>query len=108
MADKEQRIMEELQKCRENIQRTKELIGYHRDILKKQEKKADELAARLDKVKMNSLFHLIHEGGYDIDSLRQAVSAGQLTVNPEKPQPETPAKTDQIAAVAATSRKEDV
>lgn len=39
MADKEQRIMEELQKCRENIQRTKELIGYHRDILKKQEKR---------------------------------------------------------------------
>lgn len=108
MADKEQRIMEELQKCRENIQRTKELIGYHRDILKKQEKKADELAARLDKVKMNSLFHLIHEGGYDIDSLRQAVSAGQLTVNPEKPQPETPEKPEQSAAVAATSRKEDV
>lgn len=79
MTDKEQKIAEELQKCRENIRRTKELIAYHRDILKKQERKADELSARLDKEKMKSLFSLIHESGYDIDVLRQAVSAGQVT-----------------------------
>lgn len=56
---------------------------------------------------MNSLFHLIYEGGYDIDSLRQAVSAGQLTVNLEIPESETPAKANQSATVVTTNRKED-
>ena len=107
MADREQRIVAELQKCWENIQRTKELIGYHRDMLKKQEKKEDEIIARLDKEKMKSLLDMIHKGGLDIDNLRQAVSAGQLAVIPESSHPETHEKTNQTAAVAATNRKEN-
>ena len=77
MANKEQKLTDELQKCRENIQRTKDLIAYHRDILRKQERKADEIAAKLDKEKMKSLLGMIHDGGLDIDSLRNAVSSGQ-------------------------------
>lgn len=83
MANKEQKLTDELQKCRENIQRTKDLIAYHRDILRKQERKADEIAAKLDKEKMKSLLGMIHDGGLDIDSLRNAVSSGQLSANAE-------------------------
>ena len=83
MADKEKKLTEELQKCRDNIQRTKDLIAYHRDILRKQERKADEIAAKLDKEKMKSLLGMIHDGGLDIDSLRNAVSSGQISANAE-------------------------
>lgn len=85
MADKEKKLTKELQKCRENIQRTKELIAYHRDILRKQERKADELSAKLDKEKMKSLLGMIHQGGLNIDNLRQAVSSGSLTGLPANP-----------------------
>ena len=107
MATKEQKLTEELQKCKENIQRTKELIAYHRDILKKQERKADELSARLDKEKMKSLLGMIHEGGLDIDCLRQAVSTGQLTGIPETPKPAAEEKTDKTAAAVTTEKEED-
>ena len=103
MANKEQKLTDELQKCRENIQRTKDLIAYHRDILRKQERKADEIAAKLDKEKMKSLLGMIHDGGLDIDSLRNAVSSGQLSANAE-----TDKTTKRIpAADSAAAVKED-
>lgn len=109
MANKEQKLTEELQKCRENIQRTKELISYHRDILKKQERKADELSTRLDKEKMRSLLDMIHEGGLDIDCLRQAVSTGQISgaVDTPKSVTTTPSTNTMTAAAATTKKEED-
>ena len=108
MANKEQKLTEELQKCRENIQRTKELIAYHRDILKKQERKAEELSAKLDKEKMKSLLGMIHEGGLDIDCLRQAVSTGQISGAVDTPKPITPTpSTNTMTAAAVTTKKEE-
>lgn len=77
--DKEQRIKDEIKKCQHCIDRSKRLIEKHKTILKKQEKRQAELNAQLDHEKMNSLLHLIHQGGYDIDSIRTAVSSGSLT-----------------------------
>lgn len=107
MANKEQKLTEELQKCMENIQRTKELIAYHRDILKKQERKADELSAKLDKEKMKSLLGMIHEGGLDIDCLRQAVSNGQLTGADTTKSTMAAPTTNTTTAAAVTTKKEE-
>lgn len=85
MENKEKQLNEELQRCRENIIRTKELIVYHRGVLKKQEKKEADLLSKLDEVKMNSLYSLIHKSGYDIDSLRQAVTSGNFESIAPKP-----------------------
>lgn len=93
MANKEKRLNEELLRCRENISRTKELIAYHREILKKQEKKEAYLLAKLDEVKMNSLYTLIHQSGYDIDSLRQAVTSGNFGAIALKPAAEPEIQT---------------
>ena len=80
MADKnkEKRLLEEIHKCRECIDKTRKYIEHHRTTLKNQEKRLDELTSKLDKEKMNSLMNLIHQGGYDIDKVREAVSSGQL------------------------------
>lgn len=94
MTDKEQKLHEELQKCRMNIQRTKELIAFHRDILRKQERKADELKSKLDAEKMKSLYSALHASGVDIDSLRQAVENGQITDKAAKPETAVQPATD--------------
>ena len=49
-----------------------------------------ELSAKLDKEKMKSLLGMIHEGGLDIDCLRQAVSTGQISGAVDTPKPVTP------------------
>ena len=85
MTNREQKLNEELLKCRDNIKRTKELIAYHKDILRKQERKAAEISAKLDKEKMKSLLGMIHKDGLDIDNLRQAVSNGKFSVPPAEP-----------------------
>lgn len=112
MADREKRLNEELQRCRENISRTKELIAYHRETLKKQEKKEADILAKLDEVKMNSLCSLIHQSGYDIDSLRQAVTSGNFEAIASKPAAEletqiqtTIPKTAESNSAADTERK---
>lgn len=79
MEDKEQRLIEELKKCRSSIERSKHLIEKHKEILKKQEKRAAEIEAKLDREKMNSLYDLIHKGGYDIDHIRDVVSSGHIS-----------------------------
>lgn len=79
MTNREQKLHEELLKCRANIQRTKELIAFHRDVLRRQERKADEITAKLNAEKMKSLYTALNASGVDIDTLRQAVENGQLT-----------------------------
>ncbi len=79
MTNREQKLHEELLKSRANIQRTKELIAFHRDVLRRQERKADEITAKLNAEKMKSLYTALNASGVDIDTLRQAVENGQLT-----------------------------
>lgn len=78
MTNREQKLHEELIKCRANIQRTKELIAFHRDVLRRQERKADEITAKLNAEKMKSLYTALNANGVDIDTLRQAVENGQI------------------------------
>ena len=85
MTNREQKLHEELLKCRANIQRTKELIAFHRDVLRRQERKADEINAKLNAEKMKSLYTALNASGVDIDTLRQAVENGQLTDKTAEP-----------------------
>jgi hypothetical protein len=78
MKDREKRYTNDLERCRANIDKTKGLIDYHRDMLKKLEKKETCLISKLDKVKMAALCDVINKGGYDIDSLRNAVATGDF------------------------------
>ncbi len=78
--DKEKRYSDNLQKCRDSINKTRELIAYHKEMLKKLEQKEVSILANLNNVKMSALFDMINQNGYDIDALRQAVSLGDFSV----------------------------
>lgn len=78
MKNKEKCYADELRRCRENIAKTKKLIEYHKDMLKKMERKEAEVQAKLDGVKLLDLRELISKGGYDIDTLREAMKSGNL------------------------------
>lgn len=93
MTNREQKLHEELLKCRANIQRTKELIVFHRDVLRRQERKADEITAKLNAEKMKSLYTALNASGMDIDTLRKAVENGQLTDKTAEPADAEPAAT---------------
>lgn len=93
MINKEKKLNEELQKCRANIQRTRNLIAYHKEILRQQERKADDISAKLDAEKMKSLYTALNANGVDIDSLRQAVANGQITDKTTRPADAKPAET---------------
>ncbi len=77
--DREQKIKGELERCLANIEKTKDLIEYHKNMLKTYESKAGELRAKLDEVKMSSLCDMINKQGYDIDKLRDAVRQGDFS-----------------------------
>ena len=79
MKNKEKSYAEELRRCRENIAKTKKLIEYHKDMLKKMERKEAEVQAKLDGAKLLDLRELISKGGYDIDTLREAMKAGDFS-----------------------------
>lgn len=79
MKNREKSYAEELRRCRENIAKTKKLIEYHKDMLKKMERKEAEVQAKLDGVKLLDLRELISKGGYDIDTLREAMKAGDFS-----------------------------
>ena len=79
MLDRETKYTKELAKCRENIKRTKNLIDYHKNMLKAFESKESELMSKLERVKMFSLCDIINKGGYDIDALREAVKIGDFS-----------------------------
>lgn len=78
MKNREKSYADELRRCRENIAKTKKLIEYHKDMLKKMERKEAEVQAKLDGAKLLDLRELISKGGYDIDTLREAMKSGNL------------------------------
>lgn len=86
--------MNELERCLANIEKTKDLIEYHKNMLKTYESKANELRAKLDEVKMSSLCDMINKQGYDIDKLREAVRQGDFSqIVPLNPLPDTATTT---------------
>lgn len=107
MDNKEQRIKDEIQKCQHCIDRSKRLIDKHKTILKKQEKRQAELKAQLDHVKMNYLLNMIHQGGYDIDSIRTAVSSGTITEVTEKPEESADTVTSESTQTAVHNTTAD-
>lgn len=78
MIDREKKISEELAGCRKSIGRTKNLIEYHKTILKNLESKEKALSERLEKEKFSSFYRLLSEQGYDIDALKNAALNGEL------------------------------
>ena len=79
MNNKEKTYSEELQRCRDNIANTKRLIEYHKDMLKKMERKEAEILAKLNDIKLLDLRELMSKGGYNIDDLREAIKAGTFS-----------------------------
>lgn len=79
MKNREKSYADELRRCNENIAKTKKLIEYHKDMLKKMERKAADVRAKLDGAKLLDLRELISKGGYDIDTLREAMKAGDFS-----------------------------
>ena len=98
MIDREKKISEELEGCRKSIGRTKNLIEYHRTILKSLENKEKALSERLEKEKFSSFYRLLSEQGYDIDALKNAALNGELekilTVKTEENAGEITAEND--------------
>lgn len=78
MIDREKKVAEELEGCRKSIGRTKNLIEYHKTILKNLESKEKALSERLEKEKFSSFYRLLSEQGYDIDALKNAAMNGEL------------------------------
>ncbi|MCH5209063.1 MAG: hypothetical protein J1F04_09265 [Oscillospiraceae bacterium] len=79
MNNKEKTYSEELQRCRDNIANTKRLIEYHKDMLKKMERKEAEILAKLNDIKLLDLRELMSKDGYNIDDLREAIKAGNFS-----------------------------
>jgi len=79
MNNREKSYADELRRCKENIAKTKKLIEYHKNMLKKMERKEAAAKAKLDGVKLRDLRELISKGCYDIDSLREAMKAGDFS-----------------------------
>lgn len=75
---KEVKCSSDLEQCRKGIEREKELISFHKDLLKKLEKKHTLIQTKLEKLKMASFMEMINQHGYDIDNLRKAVSDGDF------------------------------
>lgn len=98
MIDREKKTTEELDGCRKSIGRTKNLIEYHRTILKSLESKEKALSERLEKEKFSSFYRLLSEQGYDIDALKNAALNGELekilTVKTEENAGEITAEND--------------
>lgn len=98
MIDREKKISEELESCRKSIGRTKNLIEYHKTILKNLESKEKALSERLEKEKFSSFYRLLSEQGYDIDALKNAALNGELekilTVKAEENAGEITAEND--------------
>jgi hypothetical protein len=90
MINKEKKYTDDLDSCKKSIVKTKNLIAYHKDMLKKLEKKETVISEKLQKVKVNSLFDMLHKGGYDIDIIRSAVNNGDFSgVTAKKTEPVT-------------------
>lgn len=101
MTDKEKRCQEEIQRCRTSIEREKQIIESHKEMLKNSEKRETELLAKLEALKLQDLKSLISKRGYNIDDLREAMIAGDLSsVVPQNPA-EKNAERSEISAPTA-------
>ena len=78
MIDREKKYSEDLKGCRKSIKRTKELIEYHKGMLKSLEIKEKTLSAKLEKEKISLFYKLLSEKGYNIDALKTAVESGDF------------------------------
>lgn len=78
MIDREKKYKEELDLCRKNIQRTKRLIEYHKNILRSLESKEKVLSDKLEKENISMFYKLLSKNGYDIDALKTAFENGEL------------------------------
>lgn len=77
--------MDEIQRCRTNIEREKQFVETHRELLKAAEKKEAELLTKLEAIKLEDLKSLISKRGYNIDDLREAMVVGDFSgVIPQK------------------------
>lgn len=76
--DREKKISDELAACRKSISRTRNLIDYHKAILKNLESKERALSERLEKEKFSSFYKLLSKQGYDIDALKNAAFNGEF------------------------------
>lgn len=95
MNNKEKTYSEELQRCRDNIANTKRLIEYHKDMLKKMERKEAEILAKLNDIKLLDLRELMSKGGYNIDDLREAIKVGNFSgIIPQNIDPPTENASD--------------
>lgn len=117
MKNREKSYADELRRCNENIAKTKKLIEYHKDMLKKMERKAADVRAKLDGAKLLDLRELISKGGYDIDTLREAMKAGDfsevVTQNLAEPAEKIPQSKEIIGTSADvkksnSKRKDDI
>ena len=108
MNNKEKTYSEELQRCRDNIANTKRLIEYHKDMLKKMERKEAEILAKLNDIKLLDLRELMSKGGYNIDDLREAIRAGNFSrIVPQNTDPPAENASDkQIKAESSADENE--
>lgn len=77
-------------------------------MLKKMERKAADVRAKLDGAKLLDLRELISKGGYDIDALREAMKAGDfsevVTQNLAEPAENIP-QSEEIIGTSADVKK---
>lgn len=78
MVDREKKYSENLAGCRKSIQRTKDLIEYHKKMLKSLEGKEKELIEKLEREKFSGFYKLLNQKGYDIDAFKSAVESGDF------------------------------
>lgn len=101
MTDREAHCCEELERCRANIVKTKGKIEFHKDMLKKLEHKEMELLERLGALKLQDLHSIISTRGYNIDDLREAMIAGDLSgIIPQNPVEKSDRQTETPVPIA--------
>lgn len=106
MTDKEKRCLDEIQRCRTNIEREKQFVETHRELLKAAEKKEAELLTKLEAIKLEDLKSLISKRGYNIDDLREAMVVGDFSgVIPQKIEK---GETDVPTEVSSSQQDDDI
>lgn len=74
MIDREKKYKEELDLCRKNIQRTKRLIEYHKNILRSLESKEKVLSDKLEKEKISMFYKLLSKTAFENGELDEIFS----------------------------------
>lgn len=108
MTDKERRCQEEIERCRTSIEREKQIIESHKEMLKNSEKRETELLAKLEALKLQDLKSLISKRGYNIDDLREAMIAGDLSgVIPQNPVEKSDRQTETLAPITENIQQQE-